>query len=129
MAQPKPDPAKDPVYTQTIDRLSALNRKAEDLLRAGRNQEAAAAITEGQPLQTRLLAASRPTLAAVEAASDLDDLYARMLLLNHHDGWARMTYQKDFARWRIWRPQTDETARYLRRAQAGMAECDRRLKD
>ncbi|MBZ5581316.1 MAG: hypothetical protein LAQ30_03770 [Acidobacteriia bacterium] len=127
--QARPDPTKEPAYTQAVQQLSALNRQAEGLLKAGRSQEAAAAITEGQPLQGRLLAAPRPPLAAMQAASDLDDLYARMLLLNHHDGWARMTYQKDAARWRSWRPRNDDSARYLRRAEEGMAECDRRLKE
>jgi hypothetical protein len=36
--------------------------------------------------QTRLLAAPQPALGAMEAVSDLDDLYARMLLSNHQDG-------------------------------------------
>jgi hypothetical protein len=64
----------------------------------------------------------------MEAASDLDDLYARMLLANHREGWARLFYQKNVTRWKTWKPPTDETARRLKQAQAGIVECDRRLK-
>jgi hypothetical protein len=65
-------------------------------LKRGRPEDVAAVIAKGQPLQIRLLAAPRPTLGAMEAVSDLDDVYARMLLSGHHDGWARMLYQKNF---------------------------------
>jgi hypothetical protein len=121
------DPTTEPAYAQAVQQLAALNRQAEDLLKSGRSDAAADAITRGQPIQARLLAAPRPTLAAMEAASDLDDLYARMLLANHRDGWARMTYEKNVTRWRIWKPQTDDTKRRFRQAQAGVAECDRRI--
>ena len=77
-----------------------MNREAEDLLKRGRSQDAAALIIKGLPLQTRLLAAPQPTLGAMEAVSDLDDLYARMLLSNNQDGWARMLFQKNLARWK-----------------------------
>jgi len=126
--QPKPDPAKEAGYTQAVEQLAALDREAEDLLKRGLTDGAAAAIAKGQPLQVRLLGAPRPTLDAMEAVSDLDNLYARMLLSNHHDGWARMLYQKNFARWKNWTPQTADTTRRLRQAEAGMTECDRRLK-
>jgi hypothetical protein len=123
----KPDPTKDAGYADAVQQLAGLNRDAEDLLKRGRAEDAAAAIAKGQPLQIRLLAAPRPTLAAMEAVSDLDDLYARTLLSNHHDGWARMLYQKNLSRWKYWAPQTAETARRFQQAQAGMAKCDRRL--
>jgi hypothetical protein len=125
---PKPDPTRDADYGAAVEQLAAINREAADLLKRGRSDDAAAAITRGQPVQARLLAAPQPTLAAMEAASDLDDLYARMLLANHHDGWARLFYQKNVTRWKKWKPQTEETARRLKQAQAGIAECDRRLK-
>ena len=105
-----------------------MNREAEDLLKRGRSQDAAALIIKGLPLQTRLLAAPQPTLGAMEAVSDLDDLYARMLLSNNQDGWARMLYQKNLTRWKNWEPQTVDTMRRLRQAEAGIAECDHRLK-
>ena len=113
--QPKPDPTKEAGYAKALRELAALDREAADLLQRGRAEDAAAAITKGQPLQTRLLAASRPTLEAMEAVSDLDDLYARMLL------------QKNRARWKNWKPQTADTMRRLQQAEDGIAECDRRL--
>jgi hypothetical protein len=126
--QPKVDPTKEAGYADAVDQLAAMSREAEDLLKRGRSQDAAAAITKGLPLQTRLLAAPQPTLGAMEAVSDLDDLYARMLLSNNQDGWARMLFQKNLARWKNWKPQTGDTLRRLRQAEAGIAECDRRLK-
>jgi len=126
-SKPKPDPTREAGYTEAVEQLSALNREAADLLQRGRPDDAAAAITKGQPLQARLLAAPQPTLAAMEAVADLDELYARMLLSNHQDGWARMLLQKNVVRWKTWTPQTSETARRLHEAEAAVAECDRRL--
>jgi hypothetical protein len=125
---PKPDPTKAPEYAEAVDRLAALDRQAEAAFKAGRTQEAASDITQGQPYQSFLLSAPRPTLPAMEAASDLDDIYARMMLAGHRDGWARMFYQKNAARWRTWKPESPESAARLRQAEAGLAECDRRLK-
>ena len=68
-----------------------------------------------------------PPHLATEAASDLDQLYAGMLLGNKNYGWARLTFQKNASRWKHWRPQTDGTARRLKLAQDGLAECDRRM--
>jgi hypothetical protein len=104
-----------------------MNRQAEARLREGKSDPAAALITQGQPLSLRLLAAPHPTLAAVEAASDLDQLYATMLLGNKNYGWARLAFQKNVSRWKYWKPQTPDTARRLKSAQDGIAECDRRL--
>jgi hypothetical protein len=126
--QAKSDPAREAAYAAAVEQLAALNRQAEDQLKRGRRDDAAAAISRGLPLEARLLAASRPTLAAMEAVSDLDDLYARMLLSNGHEVWARSFYEKNAARWKLWQPQTEDTARRLSRAQAGIAECDRRMK-
>jgi len=125
---PKPDPTKAPEYAEGVSKLAALDRQAEEALKRGASKEAADAITKGQPYQTYLLSAPRPTLDAMKAASDLDDIYARMLLAGHEDGWARMFYQKNAARWRTWKPVTAESEARLRQAEAGMAECDRRLK-
>jgi hypothetical protein len=82
---------------------------------------------KGESLSARLLAVPRPTLAATEAASDLDQLYGQMLLSNRKYGWARLQFQKNLARWKHWRPQTPETARRLRQAESAIAECDRRI--
>jgi hypothetical protein len=128
---PQPKAAVDPVteswYGVATSELAASNLEAGKLLQEGKEDRAAAAITHGQGLAGRLLAAPRPTLAAMEAASDLDQLYAKMLLTNRNYGWARLTYQKNASRWKNWRPQTEETARRLKLAQDGIAECDRRI--
>jgi hypothetical protein len=63
----------------------------------------------------------------MEEASDLDDLYGRMLLANRHYGGARLLFQKNLARWKHWQPQTPETARRLKQAESAIAECDRHL--
>jgi hypothetical protein len=123
----KPDPTEEASYGRAVEQLMALNREAESLLRSGEMDQAAAMITKGQPMGSRLLSIPRPTLAAMEAASDLDDLYGRMLLGNRHYGWARLVFQKNVARWSNWKPQTQETARRRKSAEAGIAECDRGL--
>jgi hypothetical protein len=61
----------------------------------------------------------------MEASSDLDDLYGRMLLSNKHYVWAQTFFQKNSARWKYWQPQTPDTDRRLKQAQAAIAECDR----
>ena len=125
--KPPPDPTTEAWYGPVTAQLAAMNREAEALLRDGKSDPAAAIITQGQPLSLRLLAAPRPTLAAMEAASDLDHLYATMLLANKNYGWARLAFQKNVSRWKNWRPQTPDTARRLKAARDGIAECDRRL--
>ena len=105
--------------------MTASVRDAERLFAAGQPDAAAAIITRAQPVEARLLAAPRPTLAALEAASDLDCLYARMLTGNRHFGWARLLYQKDLIRWKNHTPQTSDTELRQRRAAAGLAACDR----
>lgn len=129
--RPAPKPAPDPVtedwYIPVTQELAAMNREAARLLREGKSDQAAAVITKGQALASRLLAAARPTLAATEAASDLDQMYAGMLLENRNYGWARLAFQKNVSRWKNWRPQSAETARRLKLAQDGIVECDRRM--
>jgi hypothetical protein len=125
--KPPPDPVTEDWYGPLTAQLAAMNRDAEGLLRDGKGDRAAAVITKGQALASRLLAAPRPTLGAMEAASDLDQMYADMLLGNRNYGWARLAYQKNASRWKNWRPQTAETARRLRLARDGIAECDRRM--
>jgi hypothetical protein len=122
-----PDPTREAWYGETVQQLSKLNAEAEQLFRRGKQDEAAALIREAEPLSKRLLGVPRPTLEAVVAASDLDDLYGRMLLSNRHYGWARMQFQKNVARWKNWRPVSEESAKRLAAAEAAVAECDRRL--
>ncbi len=123
----RPDPTADPAYRQSVEELQLLARETDRLLRSGKTDEAGALITKAQPLVTRVLAAQRPSLAAMEAASDLDQLYGGMLLANHHYGWARLLLQKNLARWTNWVPQTAETVRRKKLAEAAIAECDRRM--
>jgi hypothetical protein len=85
--QAKADPTTEALYTSTVAQLTAMNRQAEGFFKEKNSEAAAALVTRGQPLQARLLAAPRPTLAAMEAISDLDDLYARMLLATNREGW------------------------------------------
>lgn len=121
------DPATEPRYVQAVEKLTTLAHDATGYLKDNKKDEAAALITEAQPLINQVLAVPRPPLAAMEAASDLDDLYARMLLSNGHFGWARILFQKNQARWKNWQPQTEETARRRKLAADGIAECDKKI--
>jgi len=122
---PPPDPTTESWYPETVAEITALHRDALRLYRSGRPEEASGLILKGQPLLNRVLQVPKPTLAAVEAASDMDDLYGRMLLANKHPVWARQMFQKNAARWKNWQPQTAETAQRLKVAQDAIAECDR----
>ena len=121
------DPAKEEWFARSVGELAALNREAEAFLQGGKPDQAAALIEKAQPLSSRLLAVPRPTLEAMEAVADLDDLYGRMLLANRRYGSARLLFQKNVARWKYWQPQTPETARRLKQANSEIAECDRHM--
>jgi hypothetical protein len=123
------DPTTERWYGQTVDELAAMNRQAEDFFQKGKGDEAAALIEKGEPLSSKLLSVPQPTLAATEAASDLDQLYGQMLLSNKNYGWARLLFQKNVARWKHWMPQTAETASRLKQAESAIAECDRRISE
>jgi len=125
--QPPRDPTTEAWYGETINELTAMNRQAKELFEKGKADDAAALIEKGEPLSTRLNAVPQPTLAAIEAASDLDQLYGQMLFSNKHYGWARLLFQKNVARWRNQKPQTPDTASRLHQAEAAIAECDRRM--
>jgi hypothetical protein len=121
------DPTTERWYGDTLAELVKTSGDAKALLQQGKSDAAAALITKGESLSGRLLAVPRPTLAAAEAASDIDQLYGQMLLSNHNYGWARLTFQKNLARWKHWKPQTPETAVRLNQAKSAIAECDARL--
>lgn len=123
------DPAGKVWYGETIGKLRALTGEAEELFQAGKQDPAAALILKGQPLANRLIAVPRPTFEGMEAAAELDDLYARMLVSNRNYGWARMFYQKNYARWKNWKPQSEHTAAYLKRAREGIATCDKGMEN
>ena len=97
---PPRDATKEPWYRHDVEQLSAMNREADSAFAAGKSDQAAALIEKGQPLVARLIAVPNPTLEAAVAASDLDHLYGRMLLSNHHYGWARLLFQKNLSRWK-----------------------------
>lgn len=124
---PPRDATKEPWYRETVGQLAATNHEANGAFAAGKSDQAAALIEKGQPLVARLLAVPNPTLEAAVAASDLDDLYGRMLLSNRHYGWARLLFQKNLSRWKHWQPQTPQTARLLQQAESAIAECDRHI--
>jgi hypothetical protein len=121
------DPTREAWYRQTTEQLAAADRLAEAAYKEGKRDDAAAIIQKSEPLATRLLSVSKPTLEAVEAASDLDDLYGQMLLTNRHYEWARLLFQKNLNRWKHWQPQTEETARRYKLAAAEIAECDQHI--
>ena len=110
-----------------MDQLNQLNRDANSAFDGGKPDQAAALITKAQPLVSRLLNVPHPSLAAAEGASDLDDLYGRMLLSNRHYAWAITLFEKNRARWKNWSPQTSETARRVKQAETEIAECDRHM--
>lgn len=129
-APPSPAPQETALpawYPQALDQLTALNHAAEDDFQHGRSDDAAAKIKEAQPVASRLLGVAKPSLPAVEAASDVDDLYGRMLLANRNYGWAQMFFQKNRSRWKNWRPQTPEAERRFKLAESEIAECDKHI--
>jgi len=119
--------SSQPWYSETIAKLQVINLQAANLVKAGKPDPAAELIQQGEAIIPRLLSVPHPTFAAMEAASELDNLYGRMFLTNRHWGWARLMFQKNLARWKNWRPQTEDTVRRLREAQDLIAECDRHI--
>ena len=123
----KPDPTKSADYVKAVEQLAAMNREAEADYKAGESDEAAKIMEQEKPLVTLVLQVPQPTLPATEAAADLDQLYGTMLLKNRHYGWARILFQGNLARWKHWRPETPDSLRRVKEAEAGIAECDRHL--
>jgi len=126
-AVPEADATADASYTGTVGQLAALAREANDAFHKGKPDDAAALIEKGEPLESQVLSVNHPTLAATEAASDLDDLYGRMLLSNRHYVWAQSLFQKNLARWKYWKPQTPDTLTRMKQAEAAIAECERHI--
>jgi hypothetical protein len=114
-------------YRQTLDQLVESNRSAEAFFKDGKQDQAAALIEKAQPLVSRLLDVPKPSVSAVEAASDLDDLYGRMLLSNRHYAWAITMFEKNRSRWKNWTPQTPEAERRRKLAETEIADCDRQM--
>jgi len=121
------DAALPPWYTQSIAQLNEINRQAQSDFEHGKSDAAAAKIKDAQMVAARLLSVPKPTLEAAEAAADVDDLYGRMLLANRNYAWAQMFFQKNRSRWKNWTPQTPETERRFKQAEAEIAECDKHI--
>jgi tRNA A37 N6-isopentenylltransferase MiaA len=124
---PSPNTAVPDWYPGTVAKLNETNRRAEAAFQSGKADDAAALIKEGLSLQARVLSVSRPTLEAAEAATDVDDLYGRMLLASRNYGWAQMFFQKNRSRWKNWAPQTPETQRRFKQAEAEIIECQKHI--
>ena len=123
----KKDITEEAWYPKTAENLSALDRKAEAAFHSGDQDKAAALIEQGKKLQEQLLEARQPTLSAMQAVADLDELYGDMLFTNRNYGWARMFYQKNLARWKHFPEQNDETTRRVKLANDGIAACDKKI--
>lgn len=123
----KQDPTSTAGYRASVAQLAQMNAQAEKFFANGKPDDAAELIEKAQPVEKRVLDVPKPTLEAVEAASDLDDLYGRMLLSNRHYGWARLLFQKNLNRWRHWQPQNEETQRRYKLAESEIAECDKHI--
>jgi len=121
------DPTASQAYRHDVQDLATLAHQADDAFKAGKPDDAAALIQKAQPVMKRVLEVPHPTLEAAEAAGDIDDLYGRMLLSNHHYGWAQMMFQKNLSRWKHWDPQTEETARRYKQAESEIAECTKKM--
>ena len=121
------DPSQEAWYKQSTKQLAAAASRADADFKSGKADDASAIIQQSEPIATRLMSVPKPTLEATEAASDLDDLYGRMLLSNRHWGWARLLFQKNLNRWKHWQPQTDEVVRRYKLAVSEIIECDKHI--
>ena len=121
------DPTLDAWYRATTEQLTGLSKNASEAYAQGKTDAASALIEQGETVAARLMAVPRPTLKAEQAASDLDDLYGRMLFRNRHYGWARLQFQKNLSRGKHWRPQTADTGQRLRAAESAIENCDRKF--
>jgi hypothetical protein len=121
------DETRSTAYREAVEQLVAMNREAEADYKSGKSDLAAKIMEQEKPLVSRVLSPPRPSLEAMEAASDLDHLYGTMLLHNRHYEWARVMFQGNLARWKHWRPVTEESTRRLKEAEAAIAECDKSI--
>lgn len=124
---PKPDPTREAAYGEAVEKLRELNRNALAALGKGARDDAGRYVQEGEPASKLLLSAPEPTLAAMEAVSDRDQIYAGMLMANRHWSFARQLLVKNQLRWKYWKPRTQYTEQRQREAERGIAECDKRL--
>ena len=119
------EPSKESWYQPAIEELRSVNAAIARFADAGEYDKAARAIIHGQELEAKLLSSSHPPLEAAIAVSDLEDIYGRMMLAQKKYGWARLVFQKNLARWKYWRPITDDSQARMERARQQIIECDR----
>ncbi len=131
LARSTPAPSRDETaeawYRKATGELGGISREATEAYRAGRTDDASKLIERGEEVASRLLAVPRPTLVVAQATSDLDELYGRMLFSNKHYGWARLQYQKNLARWKHWKPETEDSQTRLKAALEAIDDCDRKI--
>ncbi|HEU5021693.1 MAG TPA: hypothetical protein VFT60_07370 [Bryobacteraceae bacterium] len=120
---PPPDETKEPWYAETVARVVDATKRATDAFEHAKPDDASSLILQAEPQAKQLLSVLHPTLEANIAAADLDALYARMLFSNNHFEWAQFLYQKNVARWKYWKPQTPDTERRLKEAEAQVEKC------
>ena len=126
---PQPDVTTEAWYGAAVAEMKAGNDEAQRALKGGDRDEASRLILAAEKTGQRLLAPPHPTLQAMEAVSDAEDLHAGMLVASKNYGWARLQFQKNLVRWKYWQPQTESTGRRLKQAQMAIAECDRYIKE
>ena len=131
-APPPPKPApkageKPEGYDAAVRRLADMVNVGNQFFANGRPDDASRVISDGLLMQNQILSVPQLDLAGTVAVSDLDDLYGRMLLASRHYGDARLLFQKNLARWRMWKPQNEESAKQLKHAQDQIAECDKHI--
>ena len=127
-AKPLPrDPSTEAWYATATAELTELTSQAKQDFESGKIDAASVLIQQGETVSARLLSIPRPTSAALEATSDLDELYGQMLFRNRHYGWARLQFQKNLARWKHLPPQTANSASRLAAAQLEIDQCDRAI--
>ena len=114
-------------YSTATTELTELTAHAKQDFKTGKVDAASVLIQQGETVSARLMSIPRPSLAAFEATSDLDELYGQMLFHNRHYGWARLQFQKNLARWKHVQPQTADSGRRSVSAQAQIEQCDRAI--
>jgi hypothetical protein len=123
------DPTTQRWYADTLKDVTTLVSGARQAIHDGHPDAASALIERGEPLSARLLSVPHATLAATEAASDLDELYGQMLFSNRNYGWARLMFQKNLSRWKYWKPPSEETQRRFKQASDEIAQCDTKIEE
>jgi hypothetical protein len=114
-------------YRKALSDLQRLNAEAAEFRKAKNLNAASDRITEGIVPAKILLAVREPSLAALEAVSDHDQMWAEMLMENRHFGHARQMWATEVARWKNYPNPAPSIQARLARAQKGIADCDRQL--